>query len=783
MLGVRRQGKTWTAIVRTGRVVASTIADHPLRGLSRVYFKRTIAAFILLSLTVAGLSVFFLVTHLTSLAQARAWVVHTRDVIEGTQTLFSAVQDVEAGERSYLISQDERDLGPYVEARAAIPPLERRLAGLVSDNPPQVARVRTLSARIDSRLRAADRVVATARQGDFAGARARLLGGEGVESLGGIRSDINAIQAVERDNLARRSSTANSQLQLTLAIGLAVALLALAGLTAGSLIIARANRRLLAAVRAVRTAQTALDASNALSRAIFDNSPDYLMVLTIEGADSFVLAEINPALAVALRVPADRVRGQRIDDLLPRDMAERFNDRYRAVRDAGRPVTSRDEVSRLTGGHRIWESVLAPVRNAEGRVDRIIGSIRDITDRVKAEERLRDAQRMESVGQLTGGVAHDFNNLLQVIRGNLELLERAVADDPRASQRVKNALHGAERAAQLTRQLLAFARRQPLAPQVINLSRLVRDMADLLRRTLGDGIEVETVVAGGLWNTVADPAQVESALLNLALNARDAMPEGGGRLTVEIANASLDEEYARRAGDVTPGQYVMLAVSDSGAGMDEATKARVFEPFFTTKAEGKGTGLGLSMVYGFVKQSNGHIQIYSEPGHGTTVRIYLPRSRDAESRPEATTEPAPAAAGSRVVLVVEDEPAVRAAAVATLEEMGFACLQAGEAESALRLVDSDAQIDLVFTDVVMPGPLKTRDFAARVRDLRPQLPILFTSGYTENAIVHHGRLDDGVSLISKPYAKDELGRRIAGMMVQGGTTARGPAPLAEEGGV
>jgi CheY-like chemotaxis protein len=288
-------------------------------------------------------------------------------------------------------------------------------------------------------------------------------------------------------------------------------------------------------------------------------------------------------------------------------------------------------------------------------------------------------------------------------------------------------------------------------------------MADLLRRTLGEAIEVETVVAGGLWNTVADPAQVESAILNLALNARDAMP-GGGRLTVEITNAALDEDYARTAREVTPGQYVMIAVTDTGEGMPDDVRARVFEPFFTTKSDGKGTGLGLSMVYGFVKQSNGHIQIYSEVGQGTTVKIYLPRSRQAEQTTLLMLDPTPAPEPGRTILVVEDEESVREAALAMIEELGYRRLEAGDAEQALALLERGEAVDLVFTDVVMPGPLRTRDFAQRMRELRPGMPVLFTSGYTDNAIIHQGRLDEGVHLISKPYAKADLARRIAALL-------------------
>jgi CheY-like chemotaxis protein/nitrogen-specific signal transduction histidine kinase len=395
-------------------------------------------------------------------------------------------------------------------------------------------------------------------------------------------------------------------------------------------------------------------------------------------------------------------------------------------------------------------------------VDRIIGSSRDVTEREEAQDRSRRAQRMEAVGHLTGGVAHDFNNLLQVIRGNLELAASQIEDREEAAQRVRNALRGADRAGQLTRQLLAFARRQPLEPKVINLGRLVTDMAEMLRRTLGEGVEVETVAAGGLWNTMADPAQVESAILNLAINARDAMP-AGGRLTIEITNAVLDSGALLNDPDIEPGQYVLLAVSDTGHGMSGETVSKVFEPFFTTKGEEKGTGLGLSMVYGFVKQSHGHIQIYSEVDQGTTLKIYLPRSRQAA--PAVELAPVGSLRGrSEVILVVEDDDLVRASSVGMLRDLGYTCLHASDGASALAILEQGTRVDLLFTDVVMPGPVKSRDLAAHAKRLIPGLPVLFTSGYTDNAIVHHGRLDPGVQLISKPYAREELARKMRGLL-------------------
>jgi PAS domain S-box-containing protein len=726
-------------------------------------FKRIVAAAIALALLVAGLSILLVVNQVGTLGRQRAWVQHTRSVIETTQQLVSALQAAEDSERGFLITADPDYLRPYRDADAQLSPAESQLQSLVADNPQRAGQVGNLIRLIERRRAGVTRMVQLARAGDFAGAKAMVLAGKGSAAMSLIRASAGDIVASENELLNDRTIAARGTQDTTLVIGMTVSLLALAALTAGLVSLAAINRRLDQAIGEAKRAESEREALGALTSAIFNNVPDYLMVLNIEDDDRFVIADINPAFEKALRVSAERVRGRAIGDLLPPEVAERLTRHNRRVRGGGQPVTSREELARLPDGPRVWESILAPVQNADGVIDRLIGSIRDITDRVRSEERLRDSQRMEAIGQLTGGVAHDFNNLLQVIRGNLELLQRSVAGDERGQQRLKNALYGAERAAQLTRQLLAFARRQPLAPKVVNLSRLVGDMADLLRRTLGESIEVETVVAGGLWNTVADPAQVESAILNLALNARDAMPLGG-RLTVEITNASLDESYARTVRDVTPGQYVMIAVTDTGEGMPEDVRARVFEPFVTTKVDGKGTGLGLSMVYGFVKQSNGHIQIYSELGHGTTVKLYLPRSRQAEQTTLLMLDPAPPVDAGLTILVVEDEAAVREAALAMIEELGYRRLEASDAESALAVLEKGEQVDLVFTDVVMPGPLRTRDFAQRMRELRPGMPVLFTSGYTDNAIIHQGRLDEGVHLISKPYAKADLARRIAALL-------------------
>ncbi len=380
----------------------------------------------------------------------------------------------------------------------------------------------------------------------------------------------------------------------------------------------------------------------------------------------------------------------------------------------------------------------------------------------RAHEQLRQAQKMEAIGQLTGGVAHDFNNVLQVVAGNLQLMQMSLAGNPQAQRRLETAMFAADRGAKLSSQLLAFARRQPLQPAPTNLGRILREMDDLLRRALGESIQIETVVAGGLWNTLVDPNQLENVILNLAINARDAM-KGDGKLTLELGNAMLDDHYVSAEPEVPAGQYVMLGISDTGAGMTPEVMARAFEPFFTTKREGEGTGLGLSMAYGFVKQSNGHIKIYSEAGSGTTVKIYLPRSHQPEAE-MPDMQALPITGGAETILVVEDDIAVQATAVDMLSELGYRVLKANDGQGALTILQSGIPIDLLFTDVVMPGPIRSPDLARHAKQLIPGISVLFTSGYTQNAIVHGGRLDPGVELISKPYRREDLARKMRYML-------------------
>jgi signal transduction histidine kinase len=390
----------------------------------------------------------------------------------------------------------------------------------------------------------------------------------------------------------------------------------------------------------------------------------------------------------------------------------------------------------------------------------------EMAQRARVEESLRQAQKMEAIGHLTGGVAHDFNNLLTVIGGGVETLQRILAtvhlggDDARVKRALGMIAQGADRAATLTHRLLAFARRQTLDPRPLDPNKLVAGMSELLRRTLGEAVALESVLAGGLWRTAADANQLENALLNLAVNARDAMPEGG-KLTIETANTYLDEAYAASHDDVAPGQYVMIAVSDTGSGMDQLTLGRVFEPFFTTKDIGQGTGLGLSQVYGFIKQSNGHVKLYSEEGHGTVVKLYLPRLLTERTEVRAKAEDARVPPGhGETILVVEDEPAVREHSVTSLRELGYRVLAAADGHAALRILARERAIEMLFTDVGLPGGMTGRQLAEAARVLRPDLKVLYTTGYARNAIVHGGVLDPGTELLPKPFSYGALAAKV-----------------------
>lgn len=497
--------------------------------------------------------------------------------------------------------------------------------------------------------------------------------------------------------------------------------------------------------------------------------------LLVQGVTDYAIFMLDPEGYVASwNAGAQRIKGYAPNEIIGSHFSRFYTseDLAAGIPARGLATAARDGRWEAEGlrkrkdGSAFWAHVVIDaIRDEDGKIIGFAKVTRDISERKEAEQSLQQtqaalaqAQKMEALGQLTGGVAHDFNNLLQVISSNLHLAAKDVAGNPRAEVRIQNALAGVSRGARLAQQLLAFGRRQALEPKIINVGRFIRGMDDMLRRTIGADIEFETCVSGGLWNTLLDPNQVENAVLNLAINARDAMPEGG-KLTIEAGNAFLDDRYAASHEGLQPGQYVMLAVTDTGSGMPADVVQRVFEPFFSTKPEGKGTGLGLSMVYGLVKQSGGHIKIYSELGHGTTVKLYFPRAHENE---DVVTDLSntPVRGGSETILVVEDDEDVREGTVALLRDLGYRVLKAKDGASAMGVIESGLPIDLLFTDVVMPGPVRSPDLARTAKERLPNLAVLFTSGYTENAIVHGGRLDRGVQLLGKPYSREQLARKI-----------------------
>ncbi len=710
-------------------------------------------------LLLLALAAYLTVQFSSNLRENRALLVRTDSVIDAAQDLLNAVQAAETGQRGYILTQRPNYLAPYHEARPAIAEGLSRLGQLVDGDPAQQRRMATLSQLVAQKVQELQTTVDMAQKQSFDAARELVLTDSGKKLMDDIRGLINEMTGEESRKLNARLEQSDETQHRVLVVAVAGSVLGLLVIVIGSLVLMVSNLRL-------RRAERRMERQSTVLQATLDNIRDGIAFFSPSGRLSafnrnfFNLLDFSDELAVpgtTLKIlhAAEAQRPQRALDNLPV---------------ASAPVGSPPVPLLVNVGAREVE-VVRDIMPDGG----LLVSVEDVTRRNRAENIIRQSQKLEAVGHLTGGVAHDFNNLLQVIGSNLDLLSKDFKGDERISRRLQAAIAGTERGARLTRQLLAFARRQPLDPRPIDLGKLVRGMTDLLKRSLGERIEVETVVAGGLWTAMADISQVENAVLNLAINARDAMPEGG-KLTIEVANAFLDEVYAAEHVEVQPGQYVMLAVSDTGVGMTADTIARAFEPFFTTKAEGEGTGLGLSQVYGYVKQSGGHVKIYSEPGHGTTIKLYMPRTKLAEA---VDVEPLSRAehGDGETVLVVEDDAAVRSGVVDMLVGLNYRVLQADSADAALAILASGAVVDLLFTDVVMPGQIKTREFVREAQTRLPNMAVLYTSGYTENAIIHDGRLDEGVLLLSKPYRQDDLARKIrTALGKRPGAAPRSPAP-------
>jgi PAS domain S-box-containing protein len=501
-----------------------------------------------------------------------------------------------------------------------------------------------------------------------------------------------------------------------------------------------------------KQAEEGLRESEERLRGIVENSPAAIFLKDLEGRYQLVTRQFEEWYGVT----AADVLGKTSHHVFSKEYADAFVAQDREALESSSAVERESDVPFSDGTmHRVVITKF-PVFDAEGR-QAGVGTIHtDVTAHRVAEEQLHQAQKMEAVGQLTAGVAHDFNNILAVILGNTELLEDDLGED---NPQLAAVFRATERAADLTQRLLAFSRKQVLNPEIVNANNLITNITGLLRRTLEEHIDIEAVTAAGLWNCKVDPAQLENALVNLAINARDAMPDGG-KLTIETANARLDDDYAAAQAEVTPGQFVMLAVTDTGTGMPPEIREHAFEPFFTTKAVGAGSGLGLSMVYGFVKQSGGHVTIYSEKGEGTTIKLYLPRSTETEAvEMKPVTDEVPVARGE-TVLVVEDDPEVRMLAVALLGSLGYQVTEAASGPAAMEQVESATRLNLLLTDVMLPGGMNGREVAAEIERRVPGIKVLYMSGYTENAIMHHGRLDASLELLQKPFRRADLARAV-----------------------
>ena len=656
-------------------------------------------------------------------------------IVRTASAVDEAIQDAERGQRGYLITGRDSYLDPYNSAKERLPQLLVDLQQAVADRPEQQRRLLALQGDLTTKMNELAETIAKRREQGFGTAQAMVNTDAGRIAMEAVEADIGAIIDAADMRLQARMATAESLEQRVLLTFLIGSIIAACALIAGAILLARAYRR---AASSERLLQATLDSVRE-GVAAFD-------------ADRRLIAW-NQTFSRMLKLPRRTL--QRCEALPAGKTAEidRFNDYFETL----------DAEVKQTGRAALMESKAADGRSLEifhnpAEDGGSVTTLLDRTEQRQTEEALRQAQKLEALGQMTGGIAHDFNNLLTVIIGATHLLQRAVAKDAQALQRIDMVTVAAERGARLIQQLLAFARRQPLEPEIVNLGHLMTEVLPMVRRAVGEKVSVEYVTSGGLWNTTIDATQFQTAVLNLAINGRDAMPDGG-KLTIEVANAALDDAYAASHPEVEPGQYVMFAITDTGKGMDAATSMRALDPFFTTKPVGEGTGLGLPQVYGFVKQTGGHLKIYSEVDEGTTIKLYLPRELgDVFSQPRQAA--ALALTGTETVLLVDDDEIVRATVASMLESLGYEVLTASSGVEALSILENGTAIALLFTDVVMPGPISGRKLAERAVEINPAIKILFTSGYTENSIVHNSRLDTGVEFLSKPFDRERLAVKV-----------------------
>lgn len=679
-------------------------------------------------------------------------VAHTYEVITVAQRLRRAVQDAERGQRGYLITADAAHLDAFRKGIQEAPVLLAKLKQLTSDNPEQQRRWPILERQIEIKFAELDRALEARERQGFEAARQIVQTNIGLDAMQTINGLVDAAVAAESALLSERLARTVEFERAGRTAAFAGGALALAVLAIGIALV-------LAAFRNIVTAEAARHGSDQRFRMLVRGITDYAIYMLDKQGN---ITEWNAG--------AERIKGYAADEIIGKHFSRFYTEEDR---NAGMPERALEKAVkdgkyeedawrvRKDGTKFLANVLIEPMHDATGRLVGFAKITRDIDERVQQQQALAQYQKMDALGQLTGGIAHDFNNLIHVMKNAAGLLERRLQNtDPEVRNYLEMLKRNADRAASLTQRLLAFSRRQVLDPKPINANNLIVDVTALLKQALGESVAIETVMGAGIWWISADANQLETAILNLALNARDAMA-GNGKLTIEVSNALLDEDYAAAHTEVKPGQYVMIAVSDTGSGMTKEVAAKAFDPFFTTKEMGRGTGLGLSQVYGFIKQSGGHAKIYSEPGEGTTVKLYLPRLSAvpiAQAQPKAPS--APAGTGKETVLVVEDDDDVCQFTADVLGELGYRVLTACDAASALRVLEEDPAVDLLFTDIGLPGGVNGRELADQALRRFPALRVLFTTGYTRNAVIHHGRLDAGVDLITKPFTQTTLAQKI-----------------------
>jgi len=708
-----------------------------------------------------GLLAYNATTVAPQLEQNQQLIAHTLEVIAAARSFDLAVGDAESAERGFIITGDTAFLTTYRKGTEDITSRLTRLRKLTADNPEQERRLALIESATEGRLAEMQAGIAARQNSGFIEARRVLQSHLGVDARHVISGLVDLVIREENNPLGQRQAMLAAFQATNATVDTASIVLVVVLLVLGVYLLAQAVWRESRSIAELRQSEERF-------RLLISSVKDY----AIFGLDA-------DGRVASWNLGAERIKGYRHWEITGKDYAVFYPPEEREAGTPGAELKQAVEWGSVeTEGWRVRkdgtrfyaQAVLTALRAEDGGLRGFAEITRDVTEHRAQEQALEEsraalaqAQKMESLGQLTGGMAHDFNNLLTVVIGSIDLVQRKRVSEDKAAELLDAARQAGEQGASLVRRLLAFSRRQTLAPQNVDVNQLVTGMSELMRRTLGESITLETALGAGVWRTLVDPNQLESALLNLAVNARDAMTEHG-KLTIETGNTFLDEDYAAAHGELAPGPYVVIAVSDTGSGMPPQTVARAFEPFFTTKAEGKGTGLGLSQVHGFVKQSGGHVALSSELERGTTVSMYLPRhdSQELPASPEtARVEPLPVT--DETVLLVEDEPLVRLYGSEVLAELGYHVLEASDGNEALGVLEEHPEITLLFTDVGLPGGLNGRRLAEEARARMPSLKILFATGYAKSAVGHNGVLDSGVELLEKPYTVEALARKLQQM--------------------